>query len=201
VQSAARSLAPLLRLLLRLDIREAVRELKRITENLLTSSEEVSIEEGEIPCLTERNIFISETIRCPECFGYNRDCRLCSGSGKIKTYRRRKVKIPPYSFVRKRIKTDERSKSSFLGRRIVLDVGLKGESISVSEGFVSLSLPLERDGGGRNFYVEIMGRLFEINLPEKISENTVIRLRKLIENKDVNINLKTSGLEKNRCVG
>ncbi len=195
------ALTPVINSVLRLRITEAMDALRSVFENLLLSTQEVRIEEGEIPCETEKIVFIPESAECPYCFGYNRTCRHCMGNGRISIYRRKVFRIPAYSFVKKRVRTKEKRRDLLLGRKILLLVELKKENISVSKDSISLSLVLERVSGQKRFYVEIMGRIFEISLPDQIRENTVIRLSKLIENRDVSISIRETRQESKRCAG
>ncbi len=199
ISEAVSALSPVIESILNLRIKDAAGEILDLFWRLFSSPVDVFIEEGEIPHETEKNILIDELKDCPHCYGYNRECKICMGRGKIRGFKRRLIRIPPYSLIRRKVGTGKSVGAS--GKRMILNIHMKGDNISVSKKGISLNLPLHRNTQGKNFYVEIMGRLFEINLPEQITEDTVLRLSRLIGESDVNLCLKKCGRENNRCAG
>ncbi len=182
------ALSPIAKSLSRLRFREALDGLYNLIEGIFFVIEKVNIEEGEIPYLTEKNILIPEIVECPYCFGYNRNCRVCSGSGKISSFTRKTIKIPPYAFTKKRITTNEKRKDSLFNKKVLLNVGIKDESISIWREGISVRMDIDNLEKKKIFF-EIMGRLFEVSLPAHIEEKTILRLKNLIENTDVFLNI------------
>lgn len=200
IQSLFDMALPIIRSILKMSFKEATNGLKNLIDSIFTNFYDIDIEEGEIPCETEKSIYISEISECPACFGSNKGCKVCSGVGKVSLFKRGVVKIPPYSFVKKRIKIGTLKRGRFY-RQVGLNIGLKGQSISVSDDGININLLLINENYERVFYIEIMGRLFEVSIPNRFKEGMVIRLKRLIENTDVNISLRDARQESKRCVG
>lgn len=192
ISAILNSFAPIIRSISKLDVKEALLELRSLFYSLSGTSASATIEEGEIPCETEKVVFLSEMIDCPNCFGYNSHCRECSGRGKIKVFKRKIVRLPPYAFIKGGIR--KRSGQSIL-KSLVVNVGLKRENIKASRDDIEVSLSINSDKNSKCIYVDIFGRIFEITIPDNLNNTGVLRLRRLIQNRDLNINFKKVNIE------
>ncbi|MGB9600431.1 MAG: DnaJ domain-containing protein [Myxococcota bacterium] len=193
--------SPIIKSLLQLKLKDAALELKEILLNLYTIPVDVSIEEGEIPRDTEKQIVIRETIDCPNCFGFNKNCKRCMGSGKIIIYRKEQIRIQSLSSIKGRVRAVQRGRRGILHKRILLNIKPKKENLSISRSGITLGLILPTGTDDRHLNVEILGRLFELTLPEDFVENKVLRLKRLIMDTDVNLDIKFKKSEKDRCAG
>lgn len=201
ISDVVNALLPVIKSILKFNLRDAIKHIQDIIQNINTSSVDVFIEEGEIPNQTEKNILISKLEDCPYCYGHNRICKICMGRGKINLSKRISVRIPAYSFIKRKVRTDEFFDYIPFKKRIVFNVLTKKENISISENGITFYLPFNRDIEGKNYYIDIMGRLFEVNLPEHMTENTILKLKRLIGESDINIYLKQGKRENKRCAG
>ncbi len=201
ISDAVNTLLPIIKSLLNFNLRDAIKHIQDIIQNINTSSVDVFIEEGEIPNHTEKNILISRFEDCPHCYGYNRNCKLCMGRGKITRSKRITFRIPAYSFIKRKVRTDEFLDYVPFKKRLVFNVLIKEENISISDNGINFYLPFNREIEGKNYYVDIMGRLFEVNLPERMTANTILKLKRIIGESDINIYLKQGSRENKRCAG
>lgn len=192
------TLSPVLKSLMKFRISEAASSLKDIILDLYTIPADIVIEEGEIPRNTEKQVVIRKTTDCPNCYGFDKNCAVCMGSGKINTHKKERIKIKAFSTIKGKTRTYQNSKVAIFKKRILLNIKPKNDNLTLSKNGISLGVVLNNNVK-RHLNVEILGRLFEISLPEAFEENTVLRLKKLIIDTDVNLNIKLNRTEKNRC--
>lgn len=193
-------LRPLLRSLIRFNIKESRDELIRLIARYNTVIVDVRLEEGEIVRDTEKIAPVSAMEMCPDCLGYNVSCRRCSGSGRIPVEKRIRVRIPAYSFFKESLNLPVKVDTYSGRKRLMVRLSSKGRNISINRQGVFFQLLTSKGGRGGRINVEIMGRMLEVNIPENIEPDTVLRLRKWFDNHDINIKIKPLFKENTGCV-
>jgi DnaJ-class molecular chaperone len=191
---------PIVLSLTRLEVREAIAGIIRIIEGYTSPVVSVVLEEGEIGRDTERNVIVNTKIKCPFCFGYNRGCRVCMGTGKINSVLKRRVMIPAYSLLGQRSNLLRDFVSLFKKGRIRLKLSDKGKNVSARKREIYINTPIAFDGKRDVLYLEVFGRLFKISLSEGISAQTRLRLKGFFEDLNLNIKIQPIVRERSICV-
>jgi len=194
-------IAPIALSLIRLDIKSALIGIFEVLENYNTISANVVLEDGEITRDTERNVIISCKIDCPDCFGYNRSCKTCMGQGRVNGVLKSRMKIPAYSFFGNRNSLIGTLRNLLKRERIRLKLSSRGNNINTTRREILLKVPMMVDDKRGVLNIEIMGRFFEIDIPDGFSNRNALRLKNFFENLDINIRIEPITKERSVCAG
>ncbi len=192
---------PLFRSIMRLSPGECREELKKLISRINTIDSDIRLEEGELARDTERNVLVSFIEVCPDCFGFNKSCKVCGGSGRCRGYKRIVMKIPAFTFLRGFLNSERRVETYYGRKNVALRVVSDARNVYWNNDGVFIQLFSATEVCRRKINLEIFGRMFEINIPENFKPDSVLRMKKLFDNIDINIRIKPLLREKNICAG